>query len=71
MFAAAPTRPRPQKPQVDPKQKSQGKSSTLWILKNGNPESVNVRVGITDGTYAQILNGIDENTQIITGIKTK
>lgn len=65
-----PARPRAQ---VNNQQRRErGKSGTLWILnKNGEAESVNVEVGITDGNYAQILSGIDENTSIITGVKVQ
>lgn len=66
MFAPPP-RPRAQ---FNSGQKQRNtKSSTLWILKDGKPEMINVEVGITDGTYAQIVNGIEENTLVITGIK--
>ncbi len=66
----APSRPRP-KAQINIKQKQQGKSGTLWILKNGMPESVEVETGITDGVHTQILSGIDEQTQVITKIKVQ
>ncbi|WP_300447980.1 efflux RND transporter periplasmic adaptor subunit [Helicobacter mastomyrinus] len=67
------TPPRPPRAQTSaPKQKQQrGKSGTLWILKNGKPESVNVEVGISDGSFVQILSDIDENTFIITGVKVQ
>lgn len=70
MFAA-PARPRPPKAQINPKEKPQAKKGTLWILKNGKPESVSVEVGITDGSYTQILSGIDENAQVITKLKVQ
>lgn len=60
--------PRP-RAQINTRQKEHGKSGTLWILKDGNPVAVNVEIGITDGNYAQILSGIDENADIITGVK--
>ena len=63
--------PRRPKAQFDTKQKQQSKKGTLWILKNGVPESINVEIGITDGGFTQILSGIDGNTQVITKVKVQ
>ena len=60
--------PRP-KAQIHSKQKIHTKSGTLWVLKNGKAESVSVELGISDGSYTQILSGIDEQTPIITNVK--
>lgn len=60
--------PRP-KAQIHSKQKIHTKSGTLWVLKNGKAESVSVELGISNGSYTQILSGIDEQTPIITNVK--
>lgn len=62
--------PRP-KAQIHSKQTTPTKSGTLWILKNGRAESVSVELGISNGSYTQILSGIDEQTPIITDVKIK
>lgn len=62
--------PRP-KAQIHSKQKAHTKTGTLWILKNGKAESVSVELGISNGSFTQILSGIDEATPIITNIKMK
>lgn len=63
--------PRPPRPQAtfSQKQKSPNKTGTLWVLKNGKPEVVNVEIGISDGNFAEILSGISEGDSIITGVK--
>lgn len=63
------TPPQRPKMQNNIRQKSQGKSQSLWILKNDKPEKIEVEVGITDGDYAQILSGLGENEQVITAVK--
>lgn len=60
--------PRP-KAQIHSKQTTPTKSGTLWVLKNGKAESVSVELGISNGSYTQILSGIDEQTPIITNVK--
>lgn len=63
-----PSRP---KAQIHSKQTTPTKSGTLWVLKNGKAESVSVELGISNGSYTQILSGIDEQTPIITDVKIK
>lgn len=62
--------PRP-KAQIHSKQTTPTKSGTLWVLKNGKAESVSVELGISNGSYTQILSGIDEQTPIVTNVKIK
>lgn len=45
------------------------KTANIWILNNNKPESRIVEIGINDGTYSQILSGINENETIIVGVK--
>lgn len=42
-------------------------SRTLYVLENGRPHAVKVRVGSTDGELTEITSGLDEGAQVITG----
>lgn len=60
---AAPARPRPEK--AGPR--------TVYILKEGNgkgPElaPVKIRTGITDGVNTEVLEGLNEGDQVVTGL---
>lgn len=41
-----------------------------WISVGGQVKPVNLRLGITDGTYTEVISGdgVDENTQVVTGV---
>lgn len=42
-------------------------SRTLYVLENGRPRSVNVKIGSTDGEVTEITSGLAEGAQVITG----
>lgn len=44
-----------------------GGRGTVWVLVNGKPEMRQVRTGATDGSYTEILSGLKEGDQVITG----
>jgi HlyD family secretion protein len=47
---------------------TRGGAGRLWILENGQPKSVPVRAGISDGaTTAVFETGVSEGTMVITG----
>ncbi|RUY79833.1 efflux RND transporter periplasmic adaptor subunit, partial [Mesorhizobium sp. M7A.F.Ca.CA.003.01.2.1] len=41
-------------------------SRTLYVLENGRPHPVNVKIGSTDGELTEIISGLDEGAQVIT-----
>ncbi|TIS54019.1 MAG: efflux RND transporter periplasmic adaptor subunit [Mesorhizobium sp.] len=41
-------------------------SRTLYVLENGRPHPVNVKIGSTDGELTEIVSGLDEGAQVIT-----
>ncbi|MER9239363.1 efflux RND transporter periplasmic adaptor subunit [Mesorhizobium sp. M0633] len=41
-------------------------SRTLYVLENGRPHPVNVRVGSTDGELTEIVSGLEKGAQVIT-----
>nr|WP_245322515.1 hypothetical protein [Mesorhizobium sp. WSM3882] len=42
-------------------------SRTLYVLDNGRPHAVNVRIGSTDGELTEITSGLEEGAEVITG----
>jgi len=42
----------------------------VWTLDGNNLKAHSVNIGLSDGTHTQILSGISEGKEIITGIKT-
>ncbi len=45
--------------------------SRVWILVNGKPEMLQVTTGISDGTYIEVLSGLEDGQEIITGVTYK
>lgn len=46
-------------------------SRTLYVLENGRPHPINVRIGSTDGELTEITSGLDAGAQIITGAQQR
>lgn len=45
----------------------EGNRKTLWVLRDGKPHPVRVEVGITDGTFTEILPGhLEDEDEVIT-----
>ncbi|RRI06878.1 efflux RND transporter periplasmic adaptor subunit [Mesorhizobium tamadayense] len=42
-------------------------SRTLYVLENGRPHPVNVKIGSTDGELTEITSGLEEGAYVITG----
>ena len=42
---------------------------TLYVLKDGAPEAVQVKTGATDGENIEILSGVAEGDPIVTGVR--
>ena len=38
----------------------------VYVLKNGKPEPVQVKIGITDGVYTEITDGLSESNNVVT-----
>ncbi len=41
------------------------KDKGLWILEKGKPRWVSVQLGITDGTYTEVIEGLQEGQEVI------
>ena len=48
---------------------SAAKTSPVYELKDGNPEKIEVKRGISDGSDSEILSGVKEGQKIIVGIE--
>jgi HlyD family secretion protein len=43
----------------------------VWVLENGKPKALEVRLGLTDGTSTEISGpGIAEGTELLSGTVT-
>jgi HlyD family secretion protein len=46
-------------------------SRTLYVLENGRPHPVNVKIGSTDGELTEITSGLDAGAEVITGAQQR
>jgi len=44
---------------------------TVYVLKDGKLEPVQVKIGITDGVYTEITDGLDESNNVVTFVSYK
>jgi len=47
------------------------RSSVVWVLQNKVPKAVVVKTGISDGAYVEVLEGMDANAELVTGVNYK
>jgi len=46
-------------------------SGRVWVLDRGNPRAVNLRIGLTDGSYTEVVSGeLKEGDPVIIGTRT-
>jgi HlyD family secretion protein len=50
--------------------KKQKSHVTVWILRNERPAAVRVKVGVTDGSYAEVKEGLEERNLVIVATQT-
>lgn len=41
---------------------------SVWVLENGTPTQISIETGISDGSFIQVVSGLLENQQVITGV---
>ncbi|QPC92356.1 efflux RND transporter periplasmic adaptor subunit [Mesorhizobium sp. INR15] len=63
LFTGRMGRPNRQRPATPPPTDG---SRTLYVLQNGRPHAVNVKIGSTDGELTEITSGLDEGAEVIT-----
>jgi len=44
-------------------------SRTLYVLRDGAPQAVRVKSGVTDGLHTQILSGLTAGDEVVTGVE--
>ncbi len=47
------------------------RSSVVWVLQNKIPKAVVVKTGISDGAFVEVLEGMDANAELVTGVNYK
>jgi len=71
--------PAPIEPKAEPKAEPKGKrrgghrggprnERTVYVLRNGKPEAVTVKTGISDGVFTEVIEGLKEGDEVITGM---
>jgi HlyD family secretion protein len=65
LFMPRMARPRGARPAA----REQDGTRTLYLLKDGQPEAVRVKAGASDGENTEILSGLSEGDQVITGAR--
>jgi HlyD family secretion protein len=64
--------PRPPQQNNQKKTTLKNGASKVWILRNNVPEELNVKTGLTDGSFTEILEGdLRAGMQVITETQTK
>ena len=63
--AGAPSTPRKAGP---PRERTPSPGRSVYVLQNGKPESVQVKLGISDGIFTEVIEGLKENDVIVTGM---
>jgi HlyD family secretion protein len=46
----------------------QGRPATVYLPGKDGPQAQRIRVGLSDGQFVQVLGGLEEGTQVITGL---
>jgi HlyD family secretion protein len=48
--------------------RSSSTAGRVWVLENGQPKALDVRLGLSDGATTEIVSGLAEGAEVITGI---
>jgi HlyD family secretion protein len=55
------------RPRGDGEGASKGRGATVWRLKDGAPQAVTVRLGLSDGRFTELVDGLSEGDRVIVG----
>ena len=53
-----------------PRERAPSPSRSVYVLREGKPEPVQVKLGISDGIFTEIVEGLKENDLVVTGMVT-
>jgi len=45
-----------------------GRIAVVWVLNNGVPTAKAIRVGVSDGAFVELIDGLNENDTLVTGV---
>jgi HlyD family secretion protein len=68
LSSQAPQAPHGQSPARTPNQPPQAPRVNVWVLEDGQPKQVSIETGISDGSFIQVISGLIEGQEIITGV---
>ncbi len=63
--SGAPATPRKAGP---PRERAPSPGRSVYVLHDGKPEPVQVKLGISDGIFTEVVGGLKENDVIVTGM---
>lgn len=43
-------------------------TANVWILENNGPKQIQIQTGISNGTFIEIISGLEEGQEVITGV---
>ena len=52
----------------NPNQAPQVPKVNVWILEDGQPKQAAIETGISDGSFIQVISGLSEGQEVITGV---
>ena len=55
------------KPRGETEASEKGRSAIVWRLKEGVPEPVTVRLGLSDGRFTEVVEGLGEADKVVVG----
>jgi HlyD family secretion protein len=55
------------KPRAEGEAATQGRAAIAWRMKAGAPEQVAVRLGLSDGRFTEIVEGLGEGDKVVVG----
>jgi len=49
----------------------EGRSASVWVLENNVPKQVSIRTGVSDGSFVEVISGLNGKETLITGVNNK
>ncbi|MDQ3002432.1 MAG: efflux RND transporter periplasmic adaptor subunit [Fibrobacterota bacterium] len=55
--------------QFSPKALMGGKGKRVFVLENGNPKPIEVKIGMSDGSRTEVTGSLEPGTEVLTGVE--